>query len=160
MPPIIAYASQPTVLLGSLEGVKRKVRVLSVLYGAGIVLASAVILLLAVVGLDYLLNLPAVPRLIVMILAIGVLGCALYRWIALPLMARLNIRDVAGRLETAFPQFNDRLRSTVDFLGGQVPGSEFMKQRVVGEASELASSVNLSRAIVARPVLYSLSSGV
>src|SRR5689334_12234224 len=115
----------PTMLLNSLENVKRKVRLLSILYGAGIVLAAAVVLLLAVVALDYLLNLPAVPRLIMMILAIGALGLSLYRWIVLPLMSRLNIRDVAGRLENAFPQFNDRLRSTVDFLGGQVPGSEF-----------------------------------
>src|SRR5438552_3462749 len=150
----------PTMLLNSLEGVKRKVRVLSILYGAGIVLASAVILLLAVVGLDYLLNLPPVPRLIMIVLAIGALGFALYRWIVLPLMSRLNIRDVAGRLENAFPQFNDRLRSTVDFLAGPVPGSEFMKQRVVGEATQLASTLDLNDAIIARPVWYSLSGGI
>ena len=76
----------------------------------------------------------------------------LTRWIWVPASRKLSLSDVAGHLETTFPQFEDRLRSTVDFLGGQVPGSEFMKQRVVGEASQLASSVNLSRAIVARPV--------
>src|SRR5438477_4371354 len=116
----------PTILLNSLEGIRRRVRVLGVLYGLGIVLAAAVGLLLIVVGLDYLLNLPAGPRVAAMILALGALGYALYRWIARAVMAKLHIRDVAGRLESAFPEFNDRLRSTVDFLGGQVPGSQFM----------------------------------
>jgi hypothetical protein len=145
------------MLISSLEGVRRRVRALSVLYGLGILVAAAVALLLVVVGLDYLLNLPAGPRVATIIIAIGALLYVGFRWVFSPLLARLNIRDVAGRLESAFPQFNDRLRSTVDFVSGKVPGSEYMQQKVVAETTSLASSLNLNHAIVARPVWYSLS---
>ena len=61
----------PTMLLNSLEGVRRKVRILGLLYGIGIVVAGAIGLLLIVAGLDYLLNLPSGPRVAMMVLASG-----------------------------------------------------------------------------------------
>ena len=48
----------PTALMNTLESLRRRVRLLSVLYGAGIVVAIAAGLLLGTVLLDYLLNLP------------------------------------------------------------------------------------------------------
>src|SRR5436190_7882820 len=145
----------PTALIGSLESVRRRVKLMSIAYGAGVVVAAAVGLLLAVVLLDWTLNLPPAPRLVVMIAAACGFAFAAYEFVFKPLVSRLTIRDVAGRLESTFPQFNDRLRSTVDFLGGTVPGSEFMKNRVVTETTNLASTLDLRRAIVAKPVRYS-----
>ncbi|WP_428937010.1 DUF4175 family protein [Fontivita pretiosa] len=150
----------PTMLINSLQSVRRRVKVLGVVYGTGIVLAAAVGLLLAISALDYVLNLPPTPRLVAILLAAGAIVYALWRWIARPLAARLSISDVAGRLEQAFPQFDDRLRSTVDFLRGDVPGSEPMKQRVISETAALAGQLDLARAVVATPAWYSMSAGI
>jgi hypothetical protein len=148
------------MLLDSLHGIRRKVRLLGILHGLGIVVAAVVGLLLSVLLLDYLLNLPAVPRVALMAASVGLLGYAAFRFVIRPLLARLSLSDVAGRLEHAFPQFDDRLRSTVDFLGKEIPGSDAMKERVVSEAGILARDLKLDRAVVARPAYLSMAGGV
>src|SRR5689334_18026022 len=98
-----------TALINSLQGIRRKVKLLSVVMGGGIAVAAGVGLLLAVILLDYLLDLPAIPRLLILLAAAIGLGYVLTHWIIRPLVGRLTLRDVAGRLERSFPQFNDRL---------------------------------------------------
>ncbi|HTL30620.1 MAG TPA: DUF4175 family protein [Tepidisphaeraceae bacterium] len=149
----------PTALINSLEAIRRKVKLLSVTFGLGILLATIVGLALAVIGLDYLLNLPAVPRLALLAIVLFGIGYVLWHWVIRPWAVKISLSDVAGRLEHAFPQFDDRLRSTVDFLREDIPGSDMMKQRVIGEATSLAATLHLDRAIVMRPVWYSLGSG-
>src|SRR5262245_41780960 len=150
----------PTMLLESLTSVRRRVKLLGVLFGIGLLLAAGVGLLLGVVALDYLLNLPATPRFVIILASLLGLAYVVWRWVAKPMIARLSISDVAGRLEQAFPEFNDRLRSTVDFVRGDVPGSDVMKQRVVTEATSLAGRLDLGRAVVATPAYYSMAGGV
>ena len=150
----------PTMLMNSLESIRRRVRTLGVVFGIGVVAAAAVALVLILVLLDYALNLPPLPRVVMLALALVVLGYSMTRWIVKPLLARLSLTDVASRLEAAFPQFDDRLRSTVDFLGGKVPGSDMMKARVIDETTRLAGSLNLDAAVITRPVWYSASAGV
>jgi hypothetical protein len=146
----------PTILIESLESVRRRVRLLSVAYGLGLVLTAAVCLLLSAVLADYLLNLPAIPRVVLVLAAAACVGYGLWQWLIRPLAARLTLNDVAGRVERTYPQFQDRLRSTVDILSGRdVPGSDVMKQRVVSEAARLTQSLDLSRVLVTRPVWYS-----
>jgi len=150
----------PTMLINSLEAVRRRAKRLSVAYGLGIVVSAAAGLLVATVLSDYLLNLRAVPRLVVMAAAAGTLFYAAFRWIVQPGMGRLSLSDIAGRLERVFPQFDDRLRSTIDFLGPQSPrsdhGSDVMKQRVVEQATALAATIDLKHAVIAKPAWYSL----
>ena len=150
-------------LIEALSDIRRKVKLFSVAFGAGIVLTAAAALLLATVLLDWLLNLPTPLRVVIVLGAVGVFAYALFTWVLRPLWARLTISDVAGRLEHAFPQFDDRLRSTVDFVrdgGAYVPGSDPMKQKVVAEAAGLAQNVDLSRVIDLRPVWYSVGGGL
>jgi hypothetical protein len=159
MPPTASIgqpAAATPALLDSLQGIRRKVKTLSVLYGVGIVVAVAVLSLLAVVLLDYLFNLKTGPRVFFIAAAVCAIVYALWRFIVTPVAARFTLNDVAGRLETAFPQFDDRLRSTVDFVRGDIPGSSVMKDRVVTEAGRMAASVNLNNAIAAKPVVQSL----
>ncbi len=132
---------------------------MGVAFGIGLVLACMAGLILAVVLLDWMFNLPPVPRILTMLIALASLVYVLRRWVVLPLMAKLSIGDVASRLEAAFPQFDDRLRSTVDFLRGGVPGSEMMQDRVVNETTQLASTLNLQTAVVVKPVWYSTAAG-
>src|SRR5438045_6065916 len=147
-------------LLDSLSSIRRKVRLLSVMYGIGIVLASAVGLILAAVFLDYLLNLPAIPRLLFLFAAFPGIVYTLWNFLFKPISARLSLGDVAGRLENVFPQFDDRLRSTVDFVRSDLPGSPMMKDRVIGEADRMAASVNLNTALSAKPVVFSMGAGL
>ena len=86
----------------------------------------------------------------------GGLLYVLWHWLATPVMSKLDIGDVAGRLEHTFPQFDDRLRSTVNFSRGEIPGSRVMQDRVVSEAHSLAQQLNLHRVILRRPVYYSV----
>src|SRR3954469_4627913 len=104
----------PSMLISALESVRRRVKTLSVTYGAGVAVIVAVAALLFTVFADYLLNLPAWPRVIVLLCGIAAVAYVLGRYVIMPAMSRLSLSDVAGRLEQAFPQFNDRLRSTVD----------------------------------------------
>src|SRR5690349_14330155 len=150
----------PAILIETLEAIRRRVRLLGAAFGVGILLCTAVALLLAVVLLDYLLDLPAGLRVVFILAALATLGYVLWRWVARPLLIKLSLGDVAGRLEQAFPQFQDRLRSTVDILTGHIPGSEVMKQRIVSETTNLALGVDLTRGVVLRPVWYSTAAGV
>src|SRR5438105_14567164 len=83
-------------LLDSLAGIRRKVRVLSITYGVGIVLASAVGLILAAVCLDYLLNLPPVPRLMFLLAAFVGIVYTLGDYVLQPLAPRLALGHAAG----------------------------------------------------------------
>jgi hypothetical protein len=150
-----------TILIESLEMVRRRVRWLTVLFGVGLVATAAVVLLLTTVFADYVLNLHALPRLILVLLALSAAGYSLWHWVIQSMLARLSLNEVAGRIERTFPQYQDRLRSTIDILLGQdVPGSDIMKQRVVSETTRLTQSLDLSRVVISRPVWYSAGAGV
>jgi hypothetical protein len=150
----------PTTLIDSLHAVRRKVRLLAIASGMGVATVAAVGLLAALVVVDWTLVLDKFPRM----LFLGAAGAAfvyvLWRWLLKPAVARLNIGDVAGRLEHTFPQFDDRLRSTVNFVQGEIPGSAAMQNRVAAEASAMASHVDLGRVIRHRPVYLATSSGL
>jgi hypothetical protein len=118
-------------------------------------------LILALILIDYLLNLPTAPRIALSLVVLAAVVYVIGRWIFKPATAKLTLSDVAGRLEQAFPQFDDRLRSTVDFSQGKPTyGSDVMQQRVMNEAADLAGRLDLNRALVMTPVWYSLSAGI
>src|SRR5262249_46233337 len=112
----------PTMLMDALAAVRRRVKLLGLVYGIGIAVAAAIGLLLGIVFFDYLVNLPAWPGLVLGVAALACIGYVIARWVWTPARAKLSLSDVAGRLERAFPQFDDRLRSTVDFASGKTAG--------------------------------------
>jgi len=150
----------PTQLLSTLASFRRRIKLLSVTFGLGITVAALIALLLATILLDYTLNLPPIPRLILIVVSLAGVGSAFFTYIIQPAVSRLTLSDIAGHLESAFPQFDDRLRSTVAILGGNVPGSDVMKQRVLTETGTLAANTNFNRALVLRPVYHSLAVAV
>ena len=92
----------PMMLIQSLESIRRRVKMLSVAFGVGIVVAAAVGALLAVILLDYILNLPAGPRVAILLCAVVGLAYVLWRWVLSPMTTRLSVRDVAGWLAVVF----------------------------------------------------------
>src|SRR5438094_770811 len=117
----------PTMLMDALQTIRRRVKLLAVFYGVGIAVALAVALLLFTTFADYLLNLPAWPRFVLFVAALAAIAYSIARWIWVPASKKLSLSDVAGHLEATFPQFEDRLRSTVDFAAsGSAHGSDIM----------------------------------
>ncbi|MCS7034685.1 MAG: hypothetical protein NZ561_11945, partial [Phycisphaerae bacterium] len=149
----------PSDILSTLESLRRRVRLLSLGYGLGLVVSTAAALLLGIVLLDYLLNLPPWPRVIGSVVAGAIVVYALLRRVLLPAGARLALSDLAGKVETVFPVFEDRLRAVVEFSDRVIPGSDAMKQRVIAQAGEIAAAVDFRNAIVARPTILSIASG-
>jgi hypothetical protein len=117
-------------------------------------------LLLGRLLIDYLLRLDRQPRLLLLIAAVCGVGYVIFHWIFVPWRSNLGVGAVAGKLESSFPQFDDRLRSTVNFTNGQIPGSSAMQQRVMDETTELAKKVNFERAIARKPVYLSIAGAV
>jgi hypothetical protein len=150
-------AMSSTALMDSLRIVRRRVRVLGVLYGVGIAVSAAIGLFLAIVFIDYLLNLAPIPRIALSVAALWTMAYVLAKWVIAPALGKLGLSDVAGRLEDAFPQFDDRLRSTVEFLTTPTPGSQVMKDRTASQAEEMAQRLDLRRAIQTRPVWQSFA---
>src|SRR5579885_1592083 len=145
----------PTALLEKLQAIGRKVKVYGVALGAGRVVAVAVGLLVAAIFLDWAVHavsiapggMPGPARLVVELAALGVFAWFLTRWVARPALARYSPGDIAGWIEERFPQFGDTLRSTVNFISSDVPGSKAMKERVVTQAAEQVSQADLSKVI-------------
>ncbi|MFT3787229.1 MAG: hypothetical protein QM770_13845 [Tepidisphaeraceae bacterium] len=150
----------PTLLIHTLEGLRGRIRAMSVLYGLGIVLGGVVGSLAVVTLLDYLLHLPWLPRLVLLIAAFVVTGVLAARFLVPPLRSKLTLSDVAGRAEQVFPQFEDRLRSAVEFSRTTVPGSQEMQARVLGEAGTIAQSTQLNALVQSAPMWRALATGV
>lgn len=160
MPPTASYDASHSALLDALASLRRKAKALGAIRGLGLMLATGTGCFLAIVLLDYLLDMPAGPRLVLCLAALATVGYVAWTRVVLPLASRLTLGDVAGRVETVFPQFDDRLRSTVDFITGEIPGSDMMKRRVIAEASRMAQGVDFSAVLAPRPAVAALTVGM
>src|SRR3954467_14533706 len=95
----------PTVLIDSLHTVRRKVKVLTIAFGAGIVLACAVGVIVATVFLDWVFDLSAFPRLVFILASLVGIGWAAPPWIPQPPPPKWGPRRVAGPPRKRLPQF-------------------------------------------------------
>ena len=140
----------PTQLLASLESLRRRARTLNVAHGVAVVLLIACGLLFGAGLVDYLLRLPGLPRLLLLMAGFGGMAWLVYQHVYRPVVARLSLGDVAGRVEETFPQFEDRLRSSVQFLGEGGDGDP-LRRRAVEQAGDIARGVDFDDALVTRP---------
>lgn len=143
-------------LIHSLQAMRRRLKLLGVVYGIGLTIAASGGILLSAGLIDYLLNLSAAVRLILLLMFVGSCGYLAAQWAVMPALASLPLQAVAARLERIFPQLDDRLCSTVDFLQSDVPGSPLMQRQVTQETARIASRLKLERAIDFRPALLAL----
>src|SRR5207302_8000080 len=79
---------------------------------AGVVIGGAVLAGLA----DWLLELPSLLRALALVALLGAAGVAAYRTLVIPLGRRCDDLALALRIEEQFPELNDALASTVQFL--------------------------------------------
>jgi hypothetical protein len=147
----------------TLQVIGHKVKVYAIALGLGRIVLLAVGLLVGIVFVDWAGHattltpggLPGPARLTMLIVAGVLLLVCLIAWIIRPALRSYAAGDVAGWIEERLPQFGDSLRSTVNFLTGTVPGSKFMQDRVVQQASQKMKEADLTTVLNPRPVWYS-----
>jgi hypothetical protein len=148
-------AAREHSLVEALKKLRDRVRALSLLMGAAMVFTVAVWSGLIYLFTDYWLGLPALPRMGLFIAALATIAYAGWQWLLSLLFRPISLRDVAARVEQAFPQYQDRLSSSIEFLsGGEAIGSAALKDVVVSQAQQLTQGLDLKRAIVLRPLWH------
>ena len=78
----------PSQLIASLEGLRKRAKWLSVLYGLGLLILGAAGLIVLGAVADYLLRFPGVPRFIGLILATAVAVYVFWRFVWRPARSR------------------------------------------------------------------------
>ncbi len=134
-------------LIGRIEGVATKARRLSLVLGLGWVVVSLVGVLLGVVLIDYVLRLPTVPRTMLVLAGMFVVGLIVWRKLVRPQKNAADVDVIASRLESIYPVFEGRLRSAVAFARARVPGSDRMQSQVIDEAGSIAATVRMDRVL-------------
>src|SRR5688572_419480 len=148
----------PSQLIASLEGLRKCAKWLTVLYGLGLLILGASGLIVLGALADYLLRLPGIPRFIGLILAAGVAAYVFWHFVWRPARARLTLQDVAGRVEETFPQFNDRLRSSVQFLGErEAMAADPLRRRTVEQAGDIARKIEFEDVLITRPAYLAVA---
>ncbi len=148
----------PGGLIDALERLRFRAMSLSVGYGIGLVVAAACGAILIGGLVDWLLQLPAVPRLLGLIVTLAGLSYLAYRTIWLPATTKTGLGDVAGRVEERFPAFEDRLRSSVSFLGdGHAMPADPYERQTIEQAGDLAADVRWSDVLQGKPAAKTLA---
>jgi len=123
-------------------------RLVTVVLGTLIVLGSA----------DYLIRFqdPGL-RVICSLLVLASLGWTAWRYLYLPLATQLNDVALASRIERRFPQFEDRLVSSVEFLkqpvDDPVAGSAALRRAVIARTEAETDRVDFGDVLDRRPSL-------
>ena len=150
----------PQQLLSSLDRLRRSAKQLSVAYGVGLVVLGVAALLVLGALADWLFRLPSVPRLIGLLATLGLLAWAVWRFVWRPASRPIGVDELAGRVEELYPQFDDRLRSSVGFLARPDLADEPLRRRTIDEARQLAGTLRLSRVLRPRGAMLSVGGAV
>ena len=111
-----------------LASVRRRSRFFVTVRGVG-ALTAVVVGAAAIIGLtDYAIHLPSLVRAYGLVTILGAAAWVGYRWLVVPFWRRSDDLSLAIQIEDAYPELNDALASTVQFLE---------QEKVVGSSSPL-----------------------
>jgi hypothetical protein len=135
--------------------IRRKAQWLLVLHGLSWVLAAAVAAVVVLTAADYLLHFQDRGIRVLSTLAVlAVLGWTIWRRLLPAITSRFSDVNIAMRIERRFPGLNDRLASTVQFLGegeqSDDGGSAALRRAVVIQTTAEVEQLNLGDAIDSR----------
>ena len=148
------------------EQVRRSARNVRLLYGIGWLAAAALAVGLVLGLADFLLRSEELGvRLLFSTAALGAVGFTLWRFLWPALTADATSVQVAQRIEARFPQLQDRLSSSLEFLAqeGQdaTAGSPALRRTVVAEATAQIDALPLGEVIDRkRPMPVLITAGV
>lgn len=147
--------TEERLLLKRLRNIRRRIRALFALNGVGRLLLVVPPAMLVVVLLDYLLHFPAVMRGLFLAGLVTLAAVVIIRHLWRPLRIRIGAGDVALELDGQFPELDDRLATTVDFIeGGQRPGeSRVLRDAVVADTLNAIDRMDFRQALRPGPLV-------
>lgn len=140
------------IIMERLRKLRATVRRRLLAYGVCAVLAGGVVAFLAIISLDWLLELPPLLRLVGGLAFLGGFFLSSYHWVVRPLGARLGLDVIAARIEERFDEFQDQLVSAVDFVEHGSKGSESLTRELVARTEALVNRTPLETALSVRPL--------
>jgi hypothetical protein len=138
-------------LLKRLASLRRKVRFLDGWLGICAVVALVLGVGVAEGVLDFWVHVPSLFRAVLLVGLLVGSGYVAYRYIFTPFSKPCDDLNLALRIEDAYPELNDALATTVQFLRqpkdeqARVGGSAAMRERTVAETMEKASNCDFGR---------------
>jgi hypothetical protein len=107
---------------------------------------------------DWFFELPSLIRALALVSVLGAAGLVAYRALVKPLAARSDDLSLALEIEEHFPELNDALASTVQFLrepeDSPLAGSPSMRKAAVQRTIALTESCNFNRILDRRGLLW------
>jgi len=142
----------PHPLENKIHALRARVRRLVVLHGICWVVAAVLATVMVLGSADYLIRFQDRGiRVICSLLVLGALGWTCYRFVHLPLIFRLRDVDLAARVQRRFPDLDDRLVSSVEFLQQSedepLAGSAALRRAVIVETTAETERLDFSEAL-------------
>ncbi len=147
----------PHPLKQRIHQLRRRVRLMLALYGLSWVVSGVLLATLLLGLVDYLVRFhdPGI-RLICSLAILAVFAGTSYRYLCVPLRARLRDVDLARRLERRYPELEDSLASAVEFLDQSeedpTAGSLALRRAVIIKTTAEAEQIDFGRVLQRRPV--------
>ncbi|MEX0710727.1 MAG: hypothetical protein WD278_00170, partial [Pirellulales bacterium] len=145
--------------------IRRRARLLVLVHALGRLAAMLVAVVIALVLIDWLIHFEDRGlRTIASLAALAVAAWGLVRFVWPALHLPLGKLHVALGVERTFPQLNDRLASTVEFLGqgehDPYAGSPALRRAVIAQATAEVEQLDLDRAFETRPAYRSAAAAL
>ncbi|HEV3237649.1 MAG TPA: hypothetical protein VGZ25_11715 [Gemmataceae bacterium] len=159
MPPVAELDVQVNLLSNRLSSLRKRIRF--VIFGLGIssLLAIVLAVLISEGLLDWHYHLPGLIRAFALVGGLGTAGIVGYRYLLRPLAHKVDDLSLALRIERAYPELNDGLASTVQFLGHQhvqTSDSTSLRRAAIRKAIKQTKKRDFSQVIDKRGVLPAL----
>ena len=143
----------PNPLANRLAALRRRLRLTAGFRGGSWLLFTMVAGVAVAALLDWQLHLPALVRAVLLVGTLGAAGAVAIHFLVRPLRSRTDNLSLALRIEAEYPELNDCLASTVQFLepAGENPGaSTTLRQAAVRQALDRAEGCDFNRIIDGR----------
>ncbi len=149
------------VLRQQIARVRRQTRWLLLLFALGWTIAVATLVSLSLTLLDFVFGVEDRGlRIASTIVAVGVLGWTIYRYLLPAVRVPLDDVRLARRVEQRYPELTDRLSSSLNFLNQSEDdpqaGSSELRRAVIAEATAEVEHLNWSAVLDRRPTLIAI----
>jgi hypothetical protein len=152
----MSHGVEPHPLAKRLAAVRRRLRLVAGVRGFSW-LVTTLVLALALAGLlDWRAHLPGVVRAVLLVATLAAAGVVAYRYLVRPLRERSDDLSLALQIESRYPELNDCLASTVQFLRDpdaiDRAGSAAMRKAAVKHALVKTETVDFGAVVDRRGV--------
>ncbi len=134
-------------VISELETIRRRSRTMLLTLRVSVILAWVIGLTICLVAMDFLLRLPATPRLALLTGGLALLGYGLWTYLRPAMLFRPGLTELALRAESTFPAVAGRLASSVEFAVSGLDKVNTLAARSVTETERRLAGESLSRVI-------------